>query len=86
RLNIEGIVLLKEGVEGDYKLIVKDEEGEKEVTWGISSPYFAERYPHNPKAKNARFYVSGLLPKQGKHLEILLKTESEKILLVSITI
>ncbi|MFN4132225.1 MAG: hypothetical protein ACK4GE_03995 [Caldimicrobium sp.] len=86
RLNIGGIVLLKEGMEGDYKLIVKDEEGEKEVTWGILSPYFAERYPHNPKAKNARFYASGLLPKQGKHLEILLKTESEKILLASITV
>ncbi|MCM8827431.1 MAG: hypothetical protein NC904_07960, partial [Candidatus Omnitrophica bacterium] len=72
KLSIGGLVLLKKEVEGDYQLILKNGEEEREIQWNISSPFFAKSYPDNPKAKNARFLINGVLPSKEKPLEIYL--------------
>ncbi len=76
RLNIGGLVLLKKEIEGEYKLIVRDGEGEKEAKWGLPSPWLASQYPDNPKAKNARFQINEIKP--NKVIEILLKNSETK--------
>ena len=86
RINIGGLVLLKKEIEGDYRLIIRDREREKEVKWGLLSPYLSENYPHNPKAKNARFYISGVMPEKGKPIQVLLKANGKEVSLIDITI
>lgn len=85
-LNIGGLVLLKKDIKGDYRLILKQGEEEKEITWGINSPFLAERYPDNPKAKNARFQMSWLAMNKDKPLEIYLRKENFDKLLIRIYI
>ena len=84
RINIGGLVLLKKEIEGDYRLTIRDREGEKEVKWGLLSPYLSERYPHNPKAKNARFYISGVMPDRDRPIEIYLVKEDTRKPLICI--
>jgi len=61
RLIIGGLVVLKKGVkQEDFRLWCRDAEGEKEVQWGLPSPVYANAYPDNPNAKNARFRIEGV--------------------------
>lgn len=71
KLNIGGLVLLKKELEGEYKILVRDGEGEKEAKWDLPFPGLASQYPDNPKAKNARFLVKEV--SLNKDLEIYLQ-------------
>ena len=61
RLIIGGLALPKKDVEEMPKLTIRDAEGVKEVQWKLPSPVLGEQYPDNPKAKNARFRVDGVV-------------------------
>lgn len=81
KLTIGGLVLLKNEVEGEYKLIAKADEEEIEVKWGLPSPGLASKYPDNPKAKEARFQIQNLSSKVGQ-IEIMLN--QNKIIKISL--
>jgi len=40
--------------------------------WGLPSPFFGEQRKDNPKAKNARFRVDGIVVSDGRPVEIYL--------------
>lgn len=49
------VVIKKEFDQSEFKLVIKDAEGEKEVQWFLPSPGYAKNSPDNPNAKKARY-------------------------------
>ena len=87
KLVIGGVVVLKADVKGEYRLLVEDGEGIKEVKWGIPSPGYAKMYPDNPYAKNARFKGEGLVIPEDRPIRLYLEDGNKnKILIYEIRI
>ena len=82
RLTVGGLALPKKDIEEIPKLTIRDVEGVKEVQWGLPSPVFGEQRKDNPKAKNARFRVDGIVV-ADKPIEVYLG--GEKIAEIVIT-
>ncbi len=73
KLVIGGVVVLKPDVKEEYKLLIEDAEGTKEVKWNIPSPGYAKMYPENPHAKNPRFKVNGIITTEDKPVRLYLQ-------------
>jgi hypothetical protein len=87
KLVIGGVVVLKADVNGEYRLLVEDGEGIKEVKWGIPSPGYAKMYPDNPYAKNVRFKGEGLVIPEDRPIRLYLEDGNKnKILIYEIRI
>jgi len=87
KLVVGGVVVLKPEVKEEYRLLVEDAEGMKEVQWRLPSPGYAKSYPDNPYAKNARFKVEGVVATEGKPLKLYLEGKNgDKILIYKIDI
>ena len=87
KLVVGGVVVLKPEVKEEYRLLVEDAEGMKEVQWRLPSPGYAKSYPDNPYAKNARFKVEGVVSTEGKPIKIYLENKNgDKILIYKIDI
>lgn len=79
--------MLKPEVKEEYRLLVEDAEGIKEVQWGLPSPGYAKIYPDNPYAKNARFKVEGVVATEGKPLKLYLEDKNgDKIMIYNTSI
>ena len=59
-LRIGGVVVLRKDVAQEYRLVLKNSHGEKEVQWFFPSPEYGNKYPDNPNAQRARFNVEGV--------------------------
>lgn len=77
-LTVGGLILLKKEVEGEFKVKVRDTEGEKEAKWGMPSPWLATQYPDNPKAANARFQISNV--KLEGIVQVILEMSSPEVI------
>uniref|UniRef100_A0A7V6CEC8 Uncharacterized protein n=1 Tax=Thermodesulfobacterium geofontis TaxID=1295609 RepID=A0A7V6CEC8_9BACT len=85
KLVVGGVVVLKPEVKEEYRLLVEDAEGIKEVQWGLPSPGYANMYPDNPYAKNARFRVEGVVAVEEKPIRLYLENKNgDKILIYEI--
>uniref|UniRef100_A0A7V6CEK1 Uncharacterized protein n=1 Tax=Thermodesulfobacterium geofontis TaxID=1295609 RepID=A0A7V6CEK1_9BACT len=82
RLIVEGVVVLKPEVKEEYRLLMENGEGIKEVRWGISSPGYAKMYPENPYAKNARFKVEGVVLTEEKPIKLYLEDKDRNRMLI----
>jgi len=82
KLVIEGVVVQEADVKGEYRLLVEDGEGIKEVKWGIPSPGYVKMYPDNPSAKKARFEVKGIVFTEDKPVRLYIEGKNkDKIIL-----
>jgi len=87
KLVVGGVVVLKPEVKEEYRLLVEDAEGIKEVQWGLPSPGYAKMYPDNPYAKKARFKVEGVVATEGKPLKLYLEGKNgDKIMIYDTSI
>jgi len=82
KLVIGGVVVLKADVKGEYRLLVEDGEGIKEVKWGIPSPGYAKMYPDNPYAKNARFKVEGVVFTEDKSIRLYIEGKNKDRIII----
>jgi hypothetical protein len=69
---LRGALVLQAESAANYRLIVRDAHGEKEVEWGLPSPKFAQRFRANRHAAHARFRASGLALGSGGRLSFVL--------------
>jgi hypothetical protein len=82
KLVIGGVVVQKADVKGEYRLLVEDGEGIKEVKWGIPSPGYAKMYPDNPYAKNARFKVEGVVFTEDESIRLYIEGKNKDRIII----
>jgi len=76
-LIIGGILVLKKELNfKDYKLILRQNNEDKIMEFGISSPFVAKKFPKNPNARYARFKIEGV--REFKEAEVILIHNDDK--------